>query len=169
MQWCYSLLFLPLLILFSCHKPAAVTPPAPKVVVKPVFSTKAPYYLDFVGHVEANQTVEVRSQVAGIIDGQYFTEVLQGPNYNSCNYVYFHPLCPLWLRTKEHGDGEETGQGDDHLLRLVRLRAADARSGRGADEARGHPLHQLNGEIDRGDRHHDPARAQDRAARLLSS
>ena len=43
------------------------------------------------------------------------------------------------------------------------------RAGRDADAARGHPLDQFNREIDRGNRHHDPARAQARAPRLLES
>lgn len=63
-----------LCILAGCSQAPTPPPPAPYVkVVQPVVSD-APLFYEYVGHVEANQSVEVRSQVAGTITGQYFTE-----------------------------------------------------------------------------------------------
>jgi multidrug efflux system membrane fusion protein len=63
-----------LLCFASCSKPAAPKlPPPPVSVVKPL-SCDVPLYYDYVGHMQAFITVEVKSQIAGTLSGMYFKE-----------------------------------------------------------------------------------------------
>lgn len=63
-----------LVILAACSKP----PPPP--LIPPVVTTATvekrdmPLYREYVGHVEANQSVEIKAQVTGLITGQYFQD-----------------------------------------------------------------------------------------------
>ena len=62
-------------LVFSGCSPKKRTPPTlPYVTVAEVKVEERPLYLEYVGHVEANQSVEVRAQVAGMLMGQYFME-----------------------------------------------------------------------------------------------
>jgi len=66
--------FLALLILASCSQAPAPPPALPFVTVAQVKSQDMPLYYEYVGHVEANQSVSIKAQVAGQITGQYFIE-----------------------------------------------------------------------------------------------
>ncbi len=63
-----------LLLLIGCSKqePQKLEPPYVKVA-KPIVCD-APIYLEYIGHIEPNQSVEIKSQVDGILTGQYFVE-----------------------------------------------------------------------------------------------
>jgi multidrug efflux system membrane fusion protein len=67
-----------LLILIGCaktdppHNPSGPQPPYVKVA-KPIVCD-APIYLEYIGHVEPNQTVDIKAQVTGLITGQFFIE-----------------------------------------------------------------------------------------------
>ena len=62
------------LILCSCGKKKIETPSLPYVTVSKVDVKDMPLYLEYVGHVEANQIVNLKAQVAGMLNGQYFIE-----------------------------------------------------------------------------------------------
>jgi len=63
-----------LLLLFACSKPAPTAQPVPYVsIVKPEVAD-VPLFYEYIGHVEANQTVNVKAQAAGTILGQFFIE-----------------------------------------------------------------------------------------------
>ncbi|MGH2639681.1 MAG: efflux RND transporter periplasmic adaptor subunit [Rhabdochlamydiaceae bacterium] len=60
--------------LIGCSKvePPKVEPPYVKVA-KPIVCD-APLYFEYIGHVEPNQTVDIKAQVQGVLTGQYFVE-----------------------------------------------------------------------------------------------
>lgn len=63
-----------LLFATSCSKPEKPALPPPSVtMVKPVICD-VNLYTDYVGHMEANVTVQVRAQVSGVITSKYFEE-----------------------------------------------------------------------------------------------
>jgi membrane fusion protein, multidrug efflux system len=63
-----------LLLLLGCSKPIPPPTPPPYVtVIKPEVAD-VPLFYEYVGHVEANQTVNVKAQAAGTIIGQFFIE-----------------------------------------------------------------------------------------------
>jgi multidrug efflux system membrane fusion protein len=65
----------------SCSKPAAPPPRLPTAVVANPTVQDVPRFLDYPGHVEAYNTVQVQSQIAGELTGMYFnegTEVKEG-------------------------------------------------------------------------------------------
>lgn len=58
----------------SCSKPKPVQlPPPPVTMTKPIICNTY-LYNDYVGHLEANSSVEVRAQVAGTLTAKYFEE-----------------------------------------------------------------------------------------------
>ncbi len=63
-----------LLIAASCEKaPPPALPPPPVTMAKPVVRD-VHLYADYVGHMQANMTVDVRPQVAGVLTSRYFDE-----------------------------------------------------------------------------------------------
>ena len=63
-----------LLLLASCSKKPSPPPPPPVVTVACAQTRDMPIYREYVGHVEAYQTVEIKAQVTGLITGQYFQD-----------------------------------------------------------------------------------------------
>ncbi len=63
-----------LLILASCSKAPPPPPSPPVVTVVCAEMRDMPIYREYVGHVEANQSVEIKAQVTGLITGQYFQD-----------------------------------------------------------------------------------------------
>ncbi len=63
-----------LLLAVGCSKKQPPTKLAPYVTIGKATSQDVPIYFDYVGHVEAYESVEIKAQVAGLIMGQYFTE-----------------------------------------------------------------------------------------------
>ncbi|MBS0616405.1 MAG: efflux RND transporter periplasmic adaptor subunit [Verrucomicrobia bacterium] len=63
-----------LLALAACSKPPPPPPAPPVVTVGCVEKRDMPIYKEYVGHVEAYQTVEIKAQVTGLITGQYFQD-----------------------------------------------------------------------------------------------
>ena len=58
----------------SCEKPKSPVPPPPPVtMVKPMICD-VNLYQDYVGRTEANQTVEIKAQVQGVLTAKYFEE-----------------------------------------------------------------------------------------------
>lgn len=66
--------FLLLLLLQGCEKQAPPPPPTHSVSVTTPLVKDVPIYLDYIGHLVAKTSVEVRSQVSGTIISQYYTE-----------------------------------------------------------------------------------------------
>lgn len=65
---------LPLVCLTGCSQQPAPPPRLPNVVVTcPTVST-VPRYLDYPGHIEAYNTINVQTQIAGELTGMYFEE-----------------------------------------------------------------------------------------------
>ncbi len=63
-----------LCLLYACNKHVHVPPPPPPVsVVKPLVKD-IPLYIEYIGHMEANITIDVKPQVSGIITGVLFNE-----------------------------------------------------------------------------------------------
>ncbi|MBS0621280.1 MAG: efflux RND transporter periplasmic adaptor subunit [Verrucomicrobia bacterium] len=62
------------LALTSCEKKAAPPPPPHEVTVVQPSVCDVPIYIDYIGHLVAKTSVEVRSQASGKIIGQYFVE-----------------------------------------------------------------------------------------------
>ena len=54
-------------------KPASAAPP-PAVIVAEVVSKTVPIYGDFVAHIDAKETVEIRARVQAYLEAQHFTE-----------------------------------------------------------------------------------------------
>ncbi|MFS8563133.1 MAG: efflux RND transporter periplasmic adaptor subunit [Rhabdochlamydiaceae bacterium] len=71
MKWAYWTI--PLLLL-GCSKKEVPPPTPPYVTTGQASSQNVPFYFEYVGHVEAYQSVEIKAQVTGLINGQYFTE-----------------------------------------------------------------------------------------------
>lgn len=63
-----------LLFLVSCSKPSPPAASLPYVKVAQPILRDTPIYLEYVGHVEPNQKVDVKAQVEGVLTGQYFVE-----------------------------------------------------------------------------------------------
>ncbi len=63
-----------LLILAACAKTPPPPLPPPAVTVACAEKRDMPIYREYVGHVEAYQTVEIKAQVTGLITGQYFQD-----------------------------------------------------------------------------------------------
>lgn len=62
------------LAFFACSSPPPQEPVLPSVVVAEPIMRDTEIYLDYVGHVEAKVSVQIRSQIAGQITAKYFTE-----------------------------------------------------------------------------------------------
>jgi membrane fusion protein, multidrug efflux system len=58
----------------SEHKASASAPPPPAVVVAEVTQRTVPIYSEFVGQTKANETVELRARVEGLLEKIYFKE-----------------------------------------------------------------------------------------------
>lgn len=67
-------LLLLLLLTTACSKKQVPSKIAPYVSIGKATSQDVPVYFDYVGHVEAYQSVDIKAQVSGLIKGQYFTE-----------------------------------------------------------------------------------------------
>ena len=65
---------LAVLLLAACSKPPSPPPPPPFVTAVVAESRDMPIYREYVGHVQANQSVEIKAQVTGLITGQYFQD-----------------------------------------------------------------------------------------------
>jgi multidrug efflux system membrane fusion protein len=63
-----------LLLSYGCSKPPQKVAPSPPVTVTKPTVRDVDLYQDYVGNVVANISVEVMSQVSGIMTGQYFVE-----------------------------------------------------------------------------------------------
>lgn len=63
-----------LLLLAGCSKEAPKAPLPPMVTVTQPEVKDVPLYYEYVGHVEANISVNLKAQVTGILTGQYFVE-----------------------------------------------------------------------------------------------
>lgn len=69
-----SVLFFGLCTMAGCKSAPPPPPPAHAVsVIKPLVST-VPVYVDYIGHMVAKTSVQVRAQVSGNIVGQYYRE-----------------------------------------------------------------------------------------------
>lgn len=74
MRYINLIFFSFLLLAASCGKPPPATlPPPPVTMVRPIICD-VDLYNDYVGHTQANLTVEVRAQVSGVITSKYFEE-----------------------------------------------------------------------------------------------
>jgi membrane fusion protein, multidrug efflux system len=63
-----------MLLLAGCAKDPSPPPPPPYVtVVQPKIAT-VPLFYEYIGHVEANQSAQIKAQVSGVIVGQFFNE-----------------------------------------------------------------------------------------------
>src|SRR5215204_4074814 len=58
----------------SGPKATASAPPSPAVVVAEVTQRTVPIYSEFVGQTKANETVELRARVEGVLEKIYFRE-----------------------------------------------------------------------------------------------
>ncbi len=72
-KWAWLFLLTACSIACSKTPPPAPPPPAYVTVVKPQIAN-VPIYLEYIGHVEANQTVHVKAQISGTLMGQFFKE-----------------------------------------------------------------------------------------------
>lgn len=63
-----------LLVFFGCSKQPPPVRQLPYVKVAKPIVCDAPIYLEYVGHVEPNQSVHIKPQVSGVLTGQYFVE-----------------------------------------------------------------------------------------------
>lgn len=63
-----------LVLLFACSKTPAPETPPPFVKVQQAVVADVPIFNEYVGHVEANQTANIKSQAEGTITGQFFVE-----------------------------------------------------------------------------------------------
>lgn len=63
-----------LLLLASCSKPLPPPPAVPYVTITHPKVADVPLYFEYIGHIEANQTVNVKAQAAGTILEQHFIE-----------------------------------------------------------------------------------------------
>lgn len=68
------LIFMLFIFCSSCSKKKIEPPSLPYVTVAQAQTQDMPLYFEYVGHVEANQIVNVKAQVAGMLNGQYFIE-----------------------------------------------------------------------------------------------
>ena len=68
------IILLTLLLSWGCSKKQPIPPLAPYVTVGKSSLQDIPLYFNYVGHVKPYQSVEIKAQVAGLINGQYFTE-----------------------------------------------------------------------------------------------
>lgn len=70
----FMIAMIPLALLHSCKKaPPPPTPPHSVSVVKPLVCD-VPLYVDYIGHMVAKTSVEVKAQVSGNIVAQYYVE-----------------------------------------------------------------------------------------------
>lgn len=65
---------IPLACLTGCSKQPAPPPKLPSVVVTHPTVSSVPRYLDYPGHIEAYNTINVQTQIAGELTGMYFEE-----------------------------------------------------------------------------------------------
>jgi multidrug efflux system membrane fusion protein len=63
-----------LLLLAGCAKTPAPPPSAPYVTVVQPQVADVPLFYEYVGHVEPNQTAQIKPQASGIVLGKFFTE-----------------------------------------------------------------------------------------------
>lgn len=63
-----------LAFLTACHQPPPPPPPPHAVSVVTPLTCTVPIYVDYIGHIVAKTSVQVRSQVSGNITAQYYTE-----------------------------------------------------------------------------------------------
>ena len=63
-----------LLLLVGCSKTELPKAEPPYVKVAKPIVCDAPIYFEYIGHVEPNQTVNIKAQVSGLLTGQYFKE-----------------------------------------------------------------------------------------------
>lgn len=63
-----------ILLLLGCSKAPPPPPPSPYVRVAKPIVCDVPIFLEYVGHVEPNLTASIKTQVEGILTGQYFVE-----------------------------------------------------------------------------------------------
>lgn len=78
-------LTLGLFLALACEKPRNQTPPLPPVYVTKPIVQDMPIYFDYVGHVDAYSTVQVQSQVSGILVEQKF---VQGQNVKKGDMLF---------------------------------------------------------------------------------
>ncbi len=64
--------FLILLSVIGCSKPPATTPPSYPVSVTKSIQRDTPLYTQYVGHIEAYTTVDLKSQIEGVLMAQHF-------------------------------------------------------------------------------------------------
>jgi len=62
------------LLLLGCSKSPAPPRPPHLVTVGKVESKDMPLYYEYVGHIEANQSVSIIAQASGLVTGQYYQE-----------------------------------------------------------------------------------------------
>ncbi|HPE85472.1 MAG TPA: efflux RND transporter periplasmic adaptor subunit [Chlamydiales bacterium] len=67
-----TLLLLAALSAFGCAKKAEQKKMLPAVTVTPVIQKTVPLYIEGVGHIEPINSVEIKSQVTGVMTGYYF-------------------------------------------------------------------------------------------------
>lgn len=63
-----------LLFLIGCSKTEPPKAEPPYVKVTQPLVCDAPIFLEYIGHVEPNITVDIKAQVSGVLTGQYFVE-----------------------------------------------------------------------------------------------
>jgi len=74
MKKIFSLLATTVVITSSCSKPVPEKPRPPQVVVAIAQKKDVPKYLIYPGYMQAYKSVQVQSQVAGLLTGMYFEE-----------------------------------------------------------------------------------------------
>lgn len=67
-------LCLAVVLLAGCQEKQKMTPPPHQVKVAEVSRCEVPIFQDYVGHLQANISVDVMAQVSGILVGQHFEE-----------------------------------------------------------------------------------------------
>jgi multidrug efflux system membrane fusion protein len=63
-----------LILLAACAKTPAPPPPVPYVTVAQPQVADVPLFYEYIGHVEPNQTAQIKPQASGIVLGKFFTE-----------------------------------------------------------------------------------------------
>lgn len=62
------------ILLAACAKAPAPPPPVPYVTVVQPQVADVPLFYEYIGHVEPNQTAQIKPQASGIVIGKFFTE-----------------------------------------------------------------------------------------------
>lgn len=63
-----------LILLAACAKAPTPPPPVPYVTVVQPQVADVPLFYEYIGHVEPNQTAQIKPQASGIVIGKFFTE-----------------------------------------------------------------------------------------------